>query len=370
MKITCDTCAMKYAIADDKIRGRRVKIRCKRCGESIVVRGDRLPAPAELATAVEAPVMTGERNDSSVLFSVNSLAKLAGAGQPSDDGGSGMVDIRKLAGALERRVESEPPPVDDLLAVAPPVGLGPLGAPVIPPSEPTSTRLPAILGASVAGLALAATAVAIAVVVIPRSDARAADVSNHGDIDRGETVVEHVPTPEPEVESTPEPVAVAELTEPEVTAEPEVEETPAARARRPRRPRVARSEAPTPRAETPTDPGERSLQEMMRETLGDETRRRPAERARDDRPMTPTRAQVSEAMDGVAGAVRSCGQGASGMVPVAVVFSGESGRVRSAQVQGTNVPPAVRSCVARAVRGASVVSFQRDRFSVTYPFRL
>lgn len=40
MKIVCNTCNAKYSIADEKVKGKVFKIRCKKCGESIVVRGD------------------------------------------------------------------------------------------------------------------------------------------------------------------------------------------------------------------------------------------------------------------------------------------------------------------------------------------
>ena len=40
MKIVCENCAAKYSIADEKVKGKAFKIRCKKCGESIVVRGD------------------------------------------------------------------------------------------------------------------------------------------------------------------------------------------------------------------------------------------------------------------------------------------------------------------------------------------
>ncbi len=39
MKITCDACGSKYSIADDKVRGKRVKVRCKSCQASILVDG-------------------------------------------------------------------------------------------------------------------------------------------------------------------------------------------------------------------------------------------------------------------------------------------------------------------------------------------
>lgn len=39
MKITCDNCGAKYSIADEKVRGKVFKIRCKKCSHIVVVRG-------------------------------------------------------------------------------------------------------------------------------------------------------------------------------------------------------------------------------------------------------------------------------------------------------------------------------------------
>lgn len=52
MKIECDKCAAKYSIADDKVRGKTFKIRCKKCSNVIIVRDkagaeDGGDAPAE-----------------------------------------------------------------------------------------------------------------------------------------------------------------------------------------------------------------------------------------------------------------------------------------------------------------------------------
>jgi predicted Zn finger-like uncharacterized protein len=48
MKIVCDNCATKYSIADEKVRGKVFKIRCKKCSHIIVVRGgDGATASAE-----------------------------------------------------------------------------------------------------------------------------------------------------------------------------------------------------------------------------------------------------------------------------------------------------------------------------------
>src|SRR3954471_24263459 len=67
MKIACEACSAKYTIADDKVRGRRVKIRCKGCGTPIVVDGhnggDPSISDAETDTALEA--------EGAVTWSVN-----------------------------------------------------------------------------------------------------------------------------------------------------------------------------------------------------------------------------------------------------------------------------------------------------------
>ena len=42
MKIVCDACSAKYSIADEKVRGKVFKIRCKKCRAAIVVRGTAL----------------------------------------------------------------------------------------------------------------------------------------------------------------------------------------------------------------------------------------------------------------------------------------------------------------------------------------
>lgn len=48
MKIVCDACSAKYSISDDKVQGKVFKIRCKKCSNIIVVRGNAsAAAPAE-----------------------------------------------------------------------------------------------------------------------------------------------------------------------------------------------------------------------------------------------------------------------------------------------------------------------------------
>ncbi len=181
MKIVCETCATKYSIADDKVRNKVFKIRCKQCSSVIVVRATTTDAVEEVAAApavAEAPrdddavwhvvvdqeqvgpltvaevqarvaagaidgesyvwcegfpdwlplaevpdlasiaapaaasaaALRGQRNDSSVLFSLGSLTKLAanppprappapGAAAHGGSEGSGLIDIRSMASA-------------------------------------------------------------------------------------------------------------------------------------------------------------------------------------------------------------------------------------------------------------------------------
>jgi predicted Zn finger-like uncharacterized protein len=55
MKITCHACDAKYTIADEKVTGRTVKIKCKKCGATIVVNADPAAAAAPAAPAYHDP---------------------------------------------------------------------------------------------------------------------------------------------------------------------------------------------------------------------------------------------------------------------------------------------------------------------------
>jgi predicted Zn finger-like uncharacterized protein len=66
MKIACEACGAKYTIADDKVRGRKVKIRCKGCGTPIVVDGQ--PGGASPSGAEADAALDGE---ATVVWSVN-----------------------------------------------------------------------------------------------------------------------------------------------------------------------------------------------------------------------------------------------------------------------------------------------------------
>jgi hypothetical protein len=87
-------------------------------------------------------------------------------------------------------------------------------------------------------------------------------------------------------------------------------------------------------------------------------------------PDAPSRADVLAAMQAVQPAVSSCAVGSRGVATVRVTFSGSTGRVTGAVVEGTYAGTEQGSCIARAVRGAQVPRFTQPTFSVAFPFTL
>src|SRR5690349_228804 len=133
MRITCTSCEAKYSISEDRLAGRRVKVRCRKCGESFPV-----DAPAPPSEAVCAPPrMTGERNESSVLFSLETLSQMvpAPAPEPKTEGSS-LIDLRALAATTPAHETA----IDDVLHLG---GGGAFATPMLyaeDPPEPRSSK--------------------------------------------------------------------------------------------------------------------------------------------------------------------------------------------------------------------------------------
>jgi hypothetical protein len=74
-------------------------------------------------------------------------------------------------------------------------------------------------------------------------------------------------------------------------------------------------------------------------------------------------------MKKVTSKVKACAGGKTGKAVTSIVFSGSTGKVKSAKVIGGDFAgtPAA-SCIAKAAQGASVPKFKQSTFSVTYPF--
>ena len=133
MKLSCPTCQARYTIADEKVLGKVVKIRCKRCRSIIVVEGA-IPeeqtdpgteAPEPRTVEASNPWM-GQRHEQSVLFSLASLQQ----GRPADptaaapSESSGLIDLQMLARAM-KSPDRGAEPGDDVLHL----GVGGIFAP-------------------------------------------------------------------------------------------------------------------------------------------------------------------------------------------------------------------------------------------------
>src|SRR5438105_3283409 len=60
MKIVCDSCKTKYSIADEKVKGKVFKIRCKKCQNVIVVKGNEEGGQSADTGAAASPSASGE----------------------------------------------------------------------------------------------------------------------------------------------------------------------------------------------------------------------------------------------------------------------------------------------------------------------
>lgn len=59
MKITCQSCQSKYNVADEKVQGKVVKIRCRKCSATIVVDGTSISATNGAASAPDVAIAAG-----------------------------------------------------------------------------------------------------------------------------------------------------------------------------------------------------------------------------------------------------------------------------------------------------------------------
>jgi predicted Zn finger-like uncharacterized protein len=57
MKISCQSCQSKYNVADEKVQGKIVKIRCRKCGATIVVNATATSAAANGSAAAQPPAL-------------------------------------------------------------------------------------------------------------------------------------------------------------------------------------------------------------------------------------------------------------------------------------------------------------------------
>ena len=424
MKIVCAKCSARYSIADDKVAGKAFRVRCKRCGEVIVGR----PTPAPKA---EDQTATGQRNENSVLFSLQNLRALAtglsaggSSGSPASDVGSrapaggasgeasGLIDIRALASAADTNQESgaesaSPESVDDLLRIGTgaPLGGG-LGSPVLQPiAQGKRDRGLLIAVTAVGGIVVLAAAAIIAVLVTGPSSVVAATgpSAGSGPIEVGEhTRREPAPSATGAEERTVPNTVAGPAAGPEGAqggdreedpgedhgedAAPGVAEEQAAtradarrrdgrRSRGDRSSRLERRPERRPEREPESEQvdargtGAQTLDEFMNQAAGRETSRA---QPPSTLPASPSRDSVRTALRSVREAAARCGarDGRHGVANTTITVRGSTGRVAMSRVTGQFAGTATGSCVARAVRGAHFPRFQQSTFQVSFPYRI
>src|SRR5215471_12602346 len=96
MKIVCDNCSTKYSIADEKVRGKVFKIKCKKCSHIIVVKGQ------EGAAATDGAPPAGFDQKDTRVFDYSGFEVKDGAqgGAPAADAIWHLVIDREQVGPL------------------------------------------------------------------------------------------------------------------------------------------------------------------------------------------------------------------------------------------------------------------------------
>jgi len=448
MRITCDACAAKYSISDDKLSGKAFKIRCKKCSHVMLVRApevvevwhlvvndeqvgpltaedvrarcergeitratygwregmeawlalesiDELAAlfePAALPavhvetppeeTPAEAPRLLAERNESSVLFSMTNLARLAavrpapaaapGEAAPLQEG-SGLIDIRSMASAYRGAGTAAPArstigsigSIDDLPVFA----TSSFAEPAVIVPAPARTP-PRFVGALIAAIVVLA-AIAIALIVI---------------------VVKRDPQPPVVAQIVPVPVFAPAASTPAVATAPVEVPSGAAGSATPVAAQVSGSavgvgpheRVAQPRGHTPPHvevphppPPPPSLPPINRTDDCDEVKcivngdlpccHARAPKSDSSLPERLGPKMIAPALEPVKARVLACGNATTGRIRVHI-HVGSDGKVTAATLEQT-AAPALEACVAAAVKRAAFPKTQNGgAFVVSYAF--
>ncbi len=151
MKVACENCSTRYSIDDDKVAGKVFKIRCRKCGTSIVLRGDPGAAAADAAAAGAGagPAWHAVQDGRQIgPFDSGELRRRRAAGELDDESyvwREGFADWQPLGAVGELRSEAAPLAVS-LMSASPAVSL--VSAP--PPSPAVSPSPAPLAGRSVA----------------------------------------------------------------------------------------------------------------------------------------------------------------------------------------------------------------------------
>ncbi len=376
MKLVCPCCGTRYSIDPERLEGRTARIRCKRCGESFRVSGEVSdPARAAAVRPLE-DRRAGERNESSVLFSLAMLSKTAPAAVPQVTESSSLIDLRALTSAMAK-ADSPTSQAADIVNLS---GGGafasgfasPLAAPSIPVDAPTTeatrTRTSPVM---VAAIAFAAVALVGAVTF---ASTRAMPTARLGG--KGVAPVTAAASPAVTAETNPEPSAVAP--EPPTSPVAPASSTAAPPARTTRttesRPVPSSSSASVATPTTPVTPakccpGESETVCQMRLSVGAACG---ADRTTSSSTITSAppfdRPSAARAL-GVSVATCKRAGGPTGAGHVRVTFQ-PSGAVSAVDVEPPFAGTPTGACIAQRYRSASVPAFSGGALTVGKGFAI
>jgi hypothetical protein len=271
---------------------------------------------------------------------------------------SGVIEMRRLAALHAAPARTSMPTLDLVLSVGAPVSA--LGRPDAVRIERPRPRWPEI---AVPALAVGVT-VAIAALLFG-GPAMPAPATEPVPAVEAPLVPPAEPVLEAAVEPTVEPATPAAESSPEPAAP-----APAVRTRRPR-PEATPTPEPTiaePAAASAAAPSS-SLDALLARATGAGSPERTASTPEPSLRRAPSRDEVQRAMTAIAPAIAECAEGEHGLVSSTVTF-GDSGRVRSALVNGELAGTPAGSCMARALRTIELPPFSQVSFTVQYPFAI
>ena len=349
-------------------------------------------APADSGPQVSGQqIMTGARNENSVLFSLSNLQALASdgnegaaatptaapvsAGMATGDG-SGLIDIRSLAGAAGLGGPSAAKDdTADLMSIGGGAGaFNPaLAAPVLAPPVEESTGMSKgmLIGLIAAASLVVVLLIALIVVLTSKDEEPVAAVAPGTAMPAaapGAPVA--APGPAPAAagvahENAAEKAAAAEEKAPADEASETAKKAVASSGSKKRRSGTksggaASTPAPAP---APKKRGGDDIDDLLAAAT-----KKTKPKTNSNLPDKPSRSAVGSALKAAQAKMGSCG--GSGSAKTKVVFKGSTGRVVSAKVSGPLAGTPAGKCVEKKAKTAKVPPFKQASLSVTYPFRL
>lgn len=303
-------------------------------------------------------------NETSVLFSLASLATLAAsppsARSPSSDG-SGLIDIRMLAGNAS--AAATPPPRAVALPLAP-VSRHALPVVIAPRAARRSHR--PLLGALVAlAASLAMVSGGMALAMARRGSVRATAIPPGAVPAAPIEIVSPVAVPSMEAS----PIEIADVDPIETSPSERAPERRPVRDRAPRREREAEHVVAAEVRPARTE-GRPSIDELIRRSVEPTAETEPATPSSTASvPEAPSRSAVRAAMTAIEPALRRCAGGAHGRLRLRLVVTGATGHARSVATDG-DFSGAAAACMSAAAREATLPAFSRTSFTIDYPYSL